>query len=771
MFSRKRLIDYVFLLALTIYGLYIIRGMFQPGYFYNYDLNQHLVESYYTATVLIPRYHQLIGWNPYFYLGWPQGQFNPPASYLIYSILYYMLSWGLSPLVIFKIMLALFFLFQGYAIYFATRGFGLSRLSAFIAGFIAIGTAGGFETGGPVDALYYGMYEFTLAITLIPLTLAVFHQSFVRKSKQLLLLATFLVVFDFLLHTLAGVFLMVTLAIYTAAELIRSGVFEKNRIRNLSKTTFKFALVGLVVVGVCSFWLIPAYANRSFYSSQKSLVVELGNYATTYNELHIGYVFGEYSSSLITNILHPSIPQVTQMIWSNTQKILPAGSVTFYQLLLVLAIVGAAFSLIRSRSRFPILVIIALIGIFLFISLGPTYYESLWKDPTFHLVDLRPGRAAAVARVFLAVLGGAAIGEGFGLADKTLKKINKQTLRMGLKIGALMVVVFIGLTLLINSVSLMSQLPIGLTANNLTYGNQTNQVMVWVKNNVPNDTRVAYQEYPETPGLAQHLFAIAPLITGDQEVGSNYGFWWSGADASLSVNTILSNAYLYDAAEIYATLAGLNAGYVVVWSSNAKDTLSGWTGFAIKDTIGPFSIYELTNFTPSYATMSNGTGKVNVTSFQPEQIIVHVQNATSGSTVLVRTSYYSNWVASTSEGQQAQVKLDEVKLPLLNVNYTSIILPRNGTYNVILTYGQTTYDTISNAISAVSIFAFFVASVFVVLESKTRYPIAEYLTQVLKRTSEIARHADVRNMSLSHSKQESSGFPRDRGGGDHHEQS
>jgi hypothetical protein len=744
---KERTIDYILLILLCSYGLYLMRAMFVgQGYFYNYDLNQHLTESVYVATVLLPKYHELVGWNPFYYLGWPQGQFNPPASYLVYSLLYYLLSWTLSPLAIFKIMIAIFFVLQGVSIYFAAIGFGLGRISAFIGGFIALGTAGGFETGGPLAALYYGMYEYALAIALIPLILAVFHQSFVRKSSPLVLLTALLVAFDFLLHTLAGMFLILALLVYTIAELFRSGFFDDvngNRLRQTSKTILKFGVVVLIMAGICSFWIIPAYSNRGFYSSQSSLVTELGNYATTYNDLHLGFIFGEQSSPLISNIFHfASTPVLTPMLYSPDQQIMSLTTPAFYQLILALAVIGAGVSLVRAKSRFPILIVLFLIGTFIFISLGPNYYQALWHIQIFHYFDLRPGRAAAVARVFLAIIGGAGIGESFNLANLGIKRISIPNMTTLLEIGTILVIAFLGLTIFVNSYALMNQLPLGYTTNQLSGGSEVQQVLSWIKQSVPNDTRVAFEEYPQD-GHPQHLFAIAPLETGDQEIGSNYGFWWSGADTSNAISQVLTSQD-YTGSSLYSTLAGLNAGYVVVWGNAASGISVYPSNFKLVQNIGEFQIYKLKGFSPSYVSVQNGTGNAAVMSFQPQELFIHLQNVTAGTSLLVRESYYTNWVAF-AQGNEFPVLSENLSLPLMKATFMKIIIPENGTYNITLVYTATRSDTIGNAISYFSFFAFFLASLFAVLDSRTKYPIAEYLALVVRKTSDVVRSAMVLN--------------------------
>lgn len=750
--------DCLFLGILAAFGLYLIRGIFAPGFFYYYDLSQHFTESVYVATTLLPKYHELIGWNPYFYLGWPQGQFNPPASYLIYSGLYYLLAWGLSSLTIYKIMLAGFFILPAFAMYFACRLFGLSRITGFIAGFIVIGTAGGFEVGGPLDIIYYGMYEFAAAVALIPLVLAVYHQSISRKSWKLLIIVGVLLSFDFMLHTLAGLFAITTLVVYSLWELLRMGLISRGvgLRKTLGSVAFRFGTVVLIVFGICSFWLIPAYASRSFYDTQPYLLGEYGNYATTYNDVHLGYIFGEQSSSLVLNLLNPGKPALSEMIYTPYQTILASTSPLFYELLLVLALLGGVVALIRSKSRFPAIVIITIIALFLFISLGPDYYGTLWNLPMFHMLDLRPARAAAVARTFLALFVGAGLGETYFLVSKFLSNKgtywwNKKRLatRVALKVIPLVIVIFLGVTIAVNSYALMTQLPLGKTTSNTAAGPYVPQLFSWISKNVPNSSRVAFEEYTTDD---QHLLAASPVETGVSEVGSGYEFWWQGADASSTLESVLSSGFMlsFEGAQLYTTLQQLNAGYVVVWGSvpasdppsnnNSSNTSSQHPGvptqnpiltsytaqalaqypgdFQLAQQIGPFYVFRVQNFTPTYVSLLNGTGEANVTSLQPQNVVIRLTNVTAGAQLLVRISYFTNWAAYSSEGgKKLSINPYNDTMPLDSADYMSVTLPTSGTYNITLTYTQTTPDTLGNTISWATLLVIF--GIFVLGEKRT----------------------------------------------------
>ena len=738
----ERLFDFALLGLLSLYGLYLIRGIFGPGYFSNFDLSQHFSESVYVATVLLPKYHQLIGWNPYLYLGWPQGQFNSVGSYLVYAVLYYLLSWFLSPLNIFKLMIALFFLVQAWSIYYAAKWFGLSKFSGFVGGFIAIGTAGGFEVGGPIDTLYYGMYDYATAVALIPFIIAIYHKSFVTKSRQLLLLTAVLTAFDFLLHSLAGVFLVVALIVYTVAQLLRAGICSTERMKNMIRPILSLGVISGILVGICSFWILPAYENKTFYVNQPGLIRELGIYAAGVNQLRVGTVFGEQSMPLITNLIHPGSPPLISMLFSPTQTIVTSGPFTYYQLLIALAMIGSAVSLVQTRSRFLALVMLALIGIFMYISFGPTHYEFLWKYQSIQILDARPERASAIARSFFSLLAGAGMGETFYFTNRLIKKHVKKGIGIPLfRIGAIILIVILGITLLVNSYSMMAQLPLGVTTNDVPGGKNISKVFSWVKQNVPPTTRVAYEAYP-TP--SQHSFSAAAAVTGVPEVGSGYAFWWSGAEASQQLDIELYDG-LYSGPTLSNLFSDLNAKYVVVFSNTDISALSSDSSFHLATKIGQFCIFEMNDFNPSYAILQNANGNVSITSLQPEKITMLVQNVTAGTHLLVKESYFSNWVAYTNS--DSRLAIAPYQMSTISADYMRLTLPNNGTYQITMEYRQTRVDLGSNAISFFSLISIAMAFVYMALESKNRMPIADSLLTALHRIVEIVKTLRIRNQT------------------------
>ncbi|MGI0081614.1 MAG: hypothetical protein ACRECH_18595, partial [Nitrososphaerales archaeon] len=240
----------------------------------------------------------------------------------------------------------------------------------------------------------------------------------------------------------------------------------------------------------------------------------------------------------------------------------------------------------------------------------------------------------------------------------------------------------------------------------------------------------------EYPARLQHLFAIAPLETGDQSIGSSYGFWWQGSDASATAEKVITNPQNYSNKLIFETFSGLNTGYVVVWTQASKTVFSQGSDFGLATHIGLFYVYKLVNFIPSYATIVNGSGSAIVTTFEPEKIVVHLQNVSSGSDLLVKVEYFSNWQASTSYGGQIKATPANLTLPLDSVDFISIPLSKAGTYNITLNYVQTQADTVGLAITIFSLITFALGSLFAATGSRTRTLIADYLARVVRKTRE-----------------------------------
>lgn len=128
-FSRKK---EFFLFLFTIFFLfgYILIFLIIPFALKNnltsWDTAGLYFSAFYQKEYLFPK---VIGWNPYFFLGYPQHAFYPPLYAYLTSILSFVFPLSFS----FKLLFAFFVLLLPISFYFFVRSFGLSRLKSGVA--------------------------------------------------------------------------------------------------------------------------------------------------------------------------------------------------------------------------------------------------------------------------------------------------------------------------------------------------------------------------------------------------------------------------------------------------------------------------------------------------------------------------------------------------------------------------------------------------------------------------------------------------------------
>jgi hypothetical protein len=305
-----------------------------------------------------------------------------------------------------------------------------------------------------------------------------------------------------------------------------------------------------------------------------------------------------------------------------------------------------------------------------------------------------------------------------------------------IRIFVIVMLALVGISILVNSYALMSQLPIAVTTQDVPGGSAMPLVFSWIKANVPQNSRIAYEEFPSP---SQHSFAAGPAETGISEVGSGYAFWWSGADANQEVEQALYAPFYFNAPMLYQEFEQMNVGYVVVFGNDISTLAGASSDFQLVQKIGNFDIFELKNFTPTYAYFVGGSGNLSVSSFQPEKIVLHLTNVTEGSSIVVRVSYYSNWFALLDNGTSYPIKA--YSDPAVQASFMKVENLNGGSYNLTLVYGQTNIDTEANDISTLSVILIAIAFAYVSVQSRLRLSVADYLVGVVRRASNFVKSA------------------------------
>ena len=126
--ARKNFFLFVFIFAFLF--LYLLFFLFLPFLLYNNLLSWDTIGLYFSAVYqkenLFPHF---IGWNPYFFLGYPQNAFYPPMYSYLTSILSFIFPISFS----FKLLFGTIVLIFPLSFYFFARSFEFSKLKSAIA--------------------------------------------------------------------------------------------------------------------------------------------------------------------------------------------------------------------------------------------------------------------------------------------------------------------------------------------------------------------------------------------------------------------------------------------------------------------------------------------------------------------------------------------------------------------------------------------------------------------------------------------------------------
>ncbi len=152
---------FAFVLGYTFFFLLV--PFFQHNNLFNYDMSGMYFSSWYTANYLFPN---PIGWNPYFFFGFPQSQFYGP----LYPYLTSILALAMPIDAAFKTVLALALLLTPVSFYFFSRSFALSRNSSTAIMLLMFGLLFAFpdgDFGGNINATFgAGFVSQALALPL-----------------------------------------------------------------------------------------------------------------------------------------------------------------------------------------------------------------------------------------------------------------------------------------------------------------------------------------------------------------------------------------------------------------------------------------------------------------------------------------------------------------------------------------------------------------------------------------------------------------------------
>lgn len=230
---------------------YLLIAIIIPYWLYNSLINWDTMglyfSSWYQKYFLFPN---VIGWNPYFFLGYAQNQFYGP----IYAYLTALLSFAIPLSAAFKLLFSLTLLITPVSFYYFVRSFGAGKTKSIATAIFMFSLLFVF----PNNYLGGNLHS-TLNIGLIAggLGFALFFFYFgalvrARTMKQYILLSLLLTLI-ILTHVVATYVALIVLAVMLVASLN-------------NKKSLKFLIIhGIIGFLLAAFWIIPFLAKREYF--------------------------------------------------------------------------------------------------------------------------------------------------------------------------------------------------------------------------------------------------------------------------------------------------------------------------------------------------------------------------------------------------------------------------------------------------------------------------------------------------------------------------
>ncbi|MCX6804327.1 MAG: hypothetical protein NTY48_07235, partial [Candidatus Diapherotrites archaeon] len=214
---------------------------------FSVDLSGHYFSSWYIKEYLFPR---MIGWNPFFFFGFPQNQFYQP----LFSYATALFSFLIPLEYAFKTIFSIVLLLTPVSFYYFARAFKFSKnygaaimLIMYAILFIDDSTLGGTF----ISTINTGLVTNALGLMLFFFFFAFAKKSFIAGKVFFSSLFLTLLILSHLMSSIAAIIVLLALLVTYQS---------KKSLLVLIKTVFISALLS-------SFWLIPAVAKTAYVSS------------------------------------------------------------------------------------------------------------------------------------------------------------------------------------------------------------------------------------------------------------------------------------------------------------------------------------------------------------------------------------------------------------------------------------------------------------------------------------------------------------------------
>jgi len=645
------------------YGL----GLFSRGPVLYDDHTLHYYNIWYTLHKAIPKFKNIVGWDPFFAGGYQINSEYPAGSYVFVSALYYL---GCPIEIGYKVLIFLYLILLPLSFFYVSRSFGLSKSVSIVATLLFSSynsLSYHLITGGTVP------YHFSVPISFF--FLGSLRRVYSSEDRENIVTSGILLGLVVLLHIVQA----------AVTVLFMLGVLAfQHRKEGLRRLVLKSMVIFFIAFLVSAIWLVPMISSANY-------------------------------------ILHETPWWIEENPTFGMQLIFPIASLLFYYPLYqwILAPLGTRLML-KKKSAYGLVFLLLFSFILYVISTQVEYLQ---------IIKLRAALASRFVLFTIGFSSITVAGYMVhSLSANSTHKVSFQKKRSSRKFG--FKPLFLLLFLLVSPIFLTMNYfltPPDMMASEMfdpehwvTYemlqssprldhelDDDVQNVFNWIKNETDNSFRVLLEgsgHLTVNQWRWIHL-AIAPMYTNQTTYffAGPYPYFGQIYVGHLmpSEGHILGKKLPIPIAEFEQALKNYNVKYLVVWSSSFKDFLSNLssnpeapdTHFGLVEEVGRFSIYEYLDCPRSYIIQNNDILSSEVTQFDEMQIIVHV-DVLKPTNVTISSTYFPLWQACV-DGRQTNI--------FSSNDFISVRIPESGEHELTFDYREPPVYALSKYTSLVSL--------------------------------------------------------------------
>jgi hypothetical protein len=677
------LLELTALLAVLAFALLSVKTFFREGIPPGWDHPPHLVCSYLTSEFFLPQL-TVLGWDPYNNFGWVFNQFYNPGAYLLVAAIRYASLKLLDVVSSYKLALVATYVLPAVGAFYLARAMGGGLpAAAFAALFSVVVTPYESEwlDAGLKQLYYIGMWPQRLGIGFALLALAAEWAALSRRGWARLRLASLSAVLGaatVLSHLMTGIALLMAEALVAAVFALKRFAGQGGGLRAraalvlpaLAWDAAAFAVSAGGALGLLAFWIVPLSLTNWEYHNLPTITWYVGPWGV---RAFLGSL-GPIATALL-------VVSIAASCASAKRDRAPVAAAAAASALLMWAVSAASpldgyvglrltsasllFALAAVLSERPGAAALAsVISLLLVVATGPDSFKFkvLWWEVNLgRLLPFSENYAyykfaglARYAAFTAAALGASApLAKAYSLVRK-LKGSEAQLGYVGVGVAALLLV---AATVephfrLTDFYYPYSETLIFKMDADFPGTAKLVRIMEWVRENVPENTYVFYQDTLWKLGdwsylPVSHYFYLSSMLTGKPQVGGGFGTRYiTHPLANTEADHLLGQpiSWLAQRPErVYALARELGISYFVIFDRALAAAMRSRPDlFEEVYAEPPFHVFRTTTFN---AIASIDSGEVLQARFEPNRIVV-VYRASNATVVRIRQVLYPGWRAS-----------------------------------------------------------------------------------------------------------------------------